>query len=307
MRTASTVAMDTIITIAVDSSPDSAEAVGRALGWFVELERVCSRFDPASELFRLSQRCGAPIPVSRLLFEVVGFALKVTEATDGLFDPTLGADLARRGFDRNYRTGQRLKPSGASAGNRRDVVLDPARQTITLRRPLLLDLGAVVKGLAIDLAARELSACSALAIDAGGDVLVKGQNGRGEPWLVGIAHPRRPGALIASLRLTAGAVCTSGDYERRATDPGRHHLLDPRTRTSANAAISCTVVAASAAVADALSTAAFVAGPKAGVRLLEAQEVDGMLVGPDLRMESTRGFDRWLAAPLPSPGNSGLA
>jgi thiamine biosynthesis lipoprotein len=91
-------------------------------------------------------------------------------------------------------------------------------------------------------------------------------------------------------------VCTSGDYERPArVGGGEHHLLDPRSGQSPRELVSCTVVAPSAIAADALSTAAFVAGPKAGVRLLEEQGVGGLLVGRDLTRHMTAGFEGWLA------------
>ena len=111
--------------------------------------------------------------------------------------------------------------------------LDPHRKTITLLRPLLLDLGAVAKGLAIDMAARELRPFAHFAINAGGDVYVGGRNAQGAPWSVGIRHPRVPGALFDTLRVSDCAVCTSGDYERRCpaeidAAAGGHHILDPQ-------------------------------------------------------------------------------
>src|SRR5919199_272955 len=101
----------------------------------------------------------------------------------------------------------------------RNVRLDPARRTVRLRRPLALDLGAVAKGLAVDLAARELAHCAGYAIDAGGDLYLGGRNAAGEPWRVGLRHPRRGDELLATLSLSDAAVCTSGDYERRSPDP----------------------------------------------------------------------------------------
>ena len=123
----------------------------------------------------------------------------------------------------------------------RDVELDPDRGTITLRRPLTLDLGAVAKGLAVDAAARELAPFQDFAIDAGGDLYLGGLNEQGAPWSVGIRHPRNERELIASLRISNQAVCTSGDYERRAPGGNAHHILDPRTGASAHAVASATV------------------------------------------------------------------
>jgi FAD:protein FMN transferase len=291
----SIVAMDTIVSLEVvdDQAEDEAQ---RALGWFTEVERTCSRFDPNSELFRLSSRVGEPVEVSGLLFEAVRFALEVAELSGGVFDPTIGGAQARRGFDRNYVTGQHVAPpQTAGEATYRDVVLDEQRRTITLRKPLLIDLGAVAKGMAIDLAAQELASFDSFSIDAGGDVYVKGRNEAGQPWRVGIEHPRLAG-LIATLELTESAVCTSGDYVRRRVGAaGEHHLLDPRTGDSPRQAISCTVVAPTAMAADALSTAAFIAGPGEGLRLLEEQGVDGMIVSPALSTSMTPHFERWLA------------
>ena len=163
------------------------------------------------------------------------FALAVAEESGGAFDPTVGAAMETRGFNREYRSGRPVRIASARSGSAtyRDVRLDPERKTITLLRPLLLDLGAVAKGLAIDMAAHELRPFENFAINAGGDIYVGGRNPRGGPWSVGIRHPRVCEALFDSLRVSDCAVCTSGDYERRSAaeteaEAGGHHILDPR-------------------------------------------------------------------------------
>jgi thiamine biosynthesis lipoprotein len=196
-----------------------------------------------------------------------------------------------RGFDREHRTGHVVR-TGLDAGgvSWRDVELNAADRTITLLRPLVLDLGAVAKGLAIDMAARELRALEHYAIDAGGDLYLAGCNPEGDPWSVGIRHPRRDHEIFESFRISNLAVCTSGDYERRsAREPDVHHILDPRTGTSANAAASMTVAAPTAMVADALATAAFVLGPVDGIRFLERQGVDGLAISAELERFATPG------------------
>lgn len=332
----SAVLMDTLVTMQVvgGAAADAAAAVERAFGWFYEVEARCNRFDPLSEVAQLSARVGVPTPVSPLLYSVLDFALGVARASGGAFDPTLGYDLQRRGFDRDYRTGRRvaigigrspqrrrgrerarggtnqeeisatsppsLRASAVNVPERadyRDVRLDPSRQAVTLRRPLLLDLGAVAKGLAIDLAARELLPCGDFAIDAGGDLYLGGRNPAGERWRVGVRHPRRADAALAALGVSGMAICTSGDYERRSPGAGGgHHLLDPHTGESAAGAASVTVVAPTAMLADALATAAFVLGPERGLRFLERQGVAGLIVTPDLALRATSTFaeyQRW--------------
>jgi thiamine biosynthesis lipoprotein len=201
--------------------------------------------------------------------------------------------MEARGFNREYRTGRTVEsplPHDRSVSYR-DVHVDTDRHTVTLDRPLTLDLGGIAKGLAVDAAARELHPFGDFAIDAGGDLYLGGRNPRGQRWSVGIRHPRLEGQLIDSLRVSDNAVCTSGDYERPA--PGGadgHHLLDPRTGVSPDAVASVTVVASSAMLADALGTAAFVLGPAEGLELFERHGVEGLIVTPALERYETPGL-----------------
>jgi thiamine biosynthesis lipoprotein len=295
----SAVFMDTTVTIDVVRPTDAAAAerrVQEAFGWFARVETACSRFDARSELAGLSMQTGVPVPVSPLLFEVLQLALAVAEASDGAFDPTVGAALESAGFDRNYRTGERVASGIAprTGGGHRDVVLDAAARTVTLRRPLVLDLGGIAKGFAIDLAARELRDAPDFAINAGGDVFARGRSPEGTPWRIGIRHPREPGALIDVIEVEDLAVCTSGDYERPRADGAGHHIVDPRDgdAVTTGAVASATVLAPTAALADALGTAAMVLGLERGVAFLEEHGVEGLLVTASLDRRATRGFAR---------------
>lgn len=295
----SAVFMDTLVTVQAASDQPEAPFAARAdaaFAWFQRVEQACSRFDPESELSGLCARVGEPVPVSPLLYEAVHFALEVARLSDGAFDPTVGHALARRGFNRHYITGQTADSPAAPpvAPDYRDVHLNPSAGTITLRKPLLLDLGAVAKGLAIDLAAKELDGFAHAVVEAGGDLHVRGRNADGEPWRVGIRHPRQPDAMIEVLHVAEMAVCTSGDYERRGPTGEGHHLIDPRRGASADAAASVTVIAPTAMVADALATAAFVLGPTRGLRFLDAQGVDGLIYSSALERSATRGLARYI-------------
>lgn len=291
--------MDTpvVIEIAAPEHDDGelAERADRAYGWFAEVERRCSRFDDASELRRLSRRVGEPIGISTLLFNALKISLEVAQLTGGALDPAIGRAMEQSGFDTNYLTGERVSSPGSSeaSGTFRDIVLDCDAQTVTLLRPLSLDLGAVAKGFAIDLAAGELSGLPGFVINAGGDVLAHGVGPDGEPWRIGIRHPRRHAELLTSLRVTNAAVCTSGDYERPQATGDGHHILDPVSGSSARSVVSATVVAPSAVVADALSTAVFVLGPKAGLDLLNREGIDGLIVGADLNVVATARMKRY--------------
>lgn len=293
--------MDTVVSIHVAAAAETSErqreqeaAVERALGWFHHVEDTCSRFDPESELAQLSSQVGAAVPVSALLFEAVQFAVAIAGETGGAFDPTVGGRMEAAGFNRDHRTGRTadalLKPDDDVSF--RDVVLDAQARTITLLRPLMLDLGAVAKGLAIDMAAAELRPFEDFAVDAGGDLYLGGHRADGEPWSIGIRHPRRDGELIDVCRVSNGAICTSGDYERQTADAAGHHILDPRRGDSAAKAVSATVLADTAMLADAVATAVFVLGPVDGIHLLDKLQLDGLIVSPALELFATRGMRR---------------
>ncbi|HVA92191.1 MAG TPA: FAD:protein FMN transferase, partial [Chloroflexota bacterium] len=258
------------------------------------------RFDPDSEVMELCGTVGIPIEVSDLLFGALSLAQEIARLSQGAFDPTVGLTLERAGFNRNYRTGEPIHTMIDS--DRRptyhDVYLDETRQTVTLRRPMVLDLGAVAKGLAIDLAARELAGYAGFAVEAGGDLFVGGRNDQGAPWRIGIKHPLQPTTLIDTLDIRDLAVCTSATYERRVdAGPITHHLLDPRSGGSALGVASVTVIAPTAMLADALSTAAFVLGPEKGIALLDEAGVDGLIITPTLQRKATQHYARHQAIP----------
>jgi FAD:protein FMN transferase len=296
----STAMMGTVVTIELighgeteQHRTERANAAARAANWFQHVEDCCSRFDPCSELCRISERIGSPFMVSTTTLEVVRFALALAEETGGAFDPTVGYVMVERGFDQNYRTNEQVEHVRALPATYRDVELDASNATITLHRPLQLDLGAIAKGFAIDLAARELSPFTDFAVYAGGDLFTSGHNATGNEWSVGIRHPRDDHALIDTVSVSNVAVCTSGDYERRSSHGGgSHHILDPRSGQSASATASVTVIAPLAMVADGLSTAAFVLGPERGLELATRHGAQALIVTPSLERFETPGWPR---------------
>jgi FAD:protein FMN transferase len=298
--TKSIIAMDTRISIQAVSSLSQTrmeEKMNQAFSAFRLVESICSRFDPGSEVMRLMHTVNTPVPISRVLFEAISFAYEVAALTNGIFDPTVGQTMEKNGFNRHYLSGQIVQSNlpESDSVSYLDVVLDPVHQTVLLQKPLILDLGAVAKGLAVDLAAKELQGMDGFAIDAGGDVLVSGVNGQQGPWTVGIRHPLEHDRSICVLRLTNTAVCTSGSYERKSkTDPSIHHLIQPQTHTSPQHLLSATVIAPFAMMADALSTAVFLQNYPQGLETLAAADAEGVFITPGLDVHMTKSMERYL-------------
>jgi thiamine biosynthesis lipoprotein len=119
-----------------------------------------------------------------------------------------------------------------------------------------------------------------------------------EPWLVGVQNPFDPGADLALIAPRDCGVATSSIVRRRWQRGGveRHHLIDPRTGTSAETDLAAvTVVAPTAACADVLAKVALILGHRAGRAFVEARGASCLLVGLDRSVDVSPGFP--LAAP----------
>lgn len=124
-----------------------------------------------------------------------------------------------------------------------------------------LDLGAIAKGFAVDMAARSCYAdhCDAL-LDLGGNLkALRGEHGSRKPWRTGVKNPDGDGfAAVVDLR-EGEALATSATYYRGG------HIYDGRTGTVvSNGVASVTVLCESAMWADGLSTTLFILGPEEG-------------------------------------------
>ena len=169
----------------------------------------------------------------------------------------------------------------------------------SLRAGGRLDPSGLVKGWAVDGAARRLAAAGAenFCINAGGDVVARGRPERDRLWRVGIRNPVELERLAAVLAVEDLAVATSGLYERGA------HILDPHTGRPSAGLLSVTVVGGDLATADAYATAAFAMGAAGPAWTVGLAGYDAMCVTSDQRVLSTPGFARHRHAagdPFPS-------
>ncbi|MBD0423963.1 FAD:protein FMN transferase [Streptomyces sp. TRM S81-3] len=158
-----------------------------------------------------------------------------------------------------------------------------------------LDPTGIVKGWAVERAARRVLAAGALgvSVNGGGDVQLLGAPGGGRPWRVGVSDPLRPGGLAAVVSAAGAdelAVATSGTAERGA------HIVDPRTgRSAVTDLVAVTVVAPRLTWADCWATAAFAMGSREGLRWLESLDgVEALLVTAGDEVRCTGGLAGWL-------------
>jgi thiamine biosynthesis lipoprotein len=280
---------------------EATSAAEAALDEIDRLEDKLSVYRPESEVSRLNQRATLePVPVEENLFQLLSDCARLTQETSGAFDVSIGALIKAWGFYR--RAGrvpsveERVAVSQRVGMNK--IVLDPQKRTAHFLQPELeINLGSIGKGYALDRAAgilRRRGIRSALLHGGHSSVYAIGNfkdSSRG--WPVGIRHPWNPEHRLAVTWLRGQALGTSAATFQHLEHAGRKlgHILDPRTGWPAESLASASVLAPTAAEADALATAFFILGvdkarlycenhPEIGAVLLAAGEsADPVVLG----------------------------
>jgi len=236
--------------------------------------------------------------------ELLRLAQQAYLDTDGAFDAACRPVVELwREAGRRSRLPSEEELAAARAASSWDLIELTDDGAVRFRDTVRIDLGGIAKGYAIDRAIEVLCQASIEGgmVDVGGDLACFGRPVSGESWNVDVRNPFGPGVL-ARLRITGGAVCTSGDYARFVEIEGARysHILDPRTGRPVEAVRSVTVVAPTAVVADVWATALSVLGVQGFRRMprsAEAMIVEGD--AGDRRLRCTPGFRALLMEPAP--------
>ena len=250
-----------------------AEAAVEALDLVDRLEAQLSVYRNDSEVSMVNQLAVQhPVPVEAGLFELFQRCLNLQEATQGAFDITSTPLSKLWGF---YRREGSMPPKEAISSllqgmSAQQIMLDVDLRTIHFScNGLEVNFNGIGKGYALD-------RCRQHLVDRGAqNFLLHGgrsslsawgnRSGREEDrdgWTVALRHPLRPEERVFEIRLCNQGLGTSGAATQSFTYQGRRygHILDPRTGWPASGVLSATVLAADAALADALSTAFYVLG-----------------------------------------------
>ncbi len=303
--------MGTRYSVKVVDVPPDTDVEGLAGEVLATLERInaaMSTYLPESELSRFNTgRSDDWFAVSSETAHVVQAALDLSAATDGAFDPTVGPLVDLWGFGPTLTAGALPDDAAIAAAQARvgwrhlSVRLDPPALRKALP-DLAVDLSAIAKGYAVDEVAALLEGAGVVdyLVDVGGELRVRGHNANDRPWGVAIEQPRPGGRAVQRVvRLSSGAVATSGDYRNYYEIDGRRysHEIDPATgRPVRHALASVTVLAATAMNADALATAYMVLGPEATLQRADRDGVAALLLvrdGDGFREVESAHFGAW--------------
>jgi FAD:protein FMN transferase len=240
-----------------------------------DLNRQISTYLPDSDISRFNRAESTnAFPVSAEFADLVRASLAICAETEGAFDPTVGPLIELWGFGAagprtNAPGPAEIEAARALSGWRHLRVTD-GNELVKAVPGLQINLSAIACGWAVDRVSERLLAAGFTNhyVNLSGEVRCVGLNFRGEPWKLGIPEPARSrteeGALLRTVPLADRGMATSGDYHNyfEAAD-GTHysHVIDPVSgRPVTNDLASATILAPTAAEADALATAAIVWG-----------------------------------------------
>ena len=274
----------------------SLQAVGAspsvAAGVQAELDRVVaqmSQWEPDSDLSRFNRaEAGVWRELPAEFAHVVDAALMIARASDGAFDPCLGALTERWGFG---ASGPADRLPAAADDDERRIEFDPHTSRIQRSAGAILDLSGIAKGYGVDLAAEWLLAQGVrhFLLDVGGELRGEGIRPDGQPWWVDVEMP--PTSSVAPYRIALHdlSAATSGNYRRGFAVDGQHysHSFDPRTgRPIVHTVSSVTVLHRSCMMADGWATALTVLGPAAAIALADAQQLAACVIAGDREYSS---------------------
>ncbi len=216
------------------------------------LEKIFSLFIPGSAIRELNEK-GKLINPSVELVEVIHEAQKLSELSDGAFDITLQPVWKYLFYL------QSKKPDPQKLENLKQLVdyknIKVSNNLILFSKPgMEITLNGIAQGYITDKVTALLRAngMKQVLVELG-ETYALGKNQNDNPWRIGIKHPEKK-KLFKILNLENQALATSGGYGTRFNNDQTHHLINPKTGTSANYFKSVSVVANKATHADGLST-----------------------------------------------------
>lgn len=306
-------AMGTVVSMTVYTT-GSQEILDELFDGVKELEQdTLSRRIPTSEIGRANAMSGQEeIALSELCGKTIETCLQIAEDADGAFQPALGNLITLWNIDEQAQgpSSAAVIPTEAEIAEAlehcdyHDIKLNREQDIyrLSLENDVQIDLGAVGKGLALDVL-RELlekSKVSGATVSVGGSVLVYGEKPDEIPWKVGIVNPLAPGESLGILTVPAGqCVSTSGDYERYIEADGKryHHILDSSTGYPAESGVrSVTILCENGMISDALSTACFVLGTEEGLKLAAKYNAEVLFVTESGEMVMSDGMKGYFTA-----------
>ena len=276
----------------------------------IRLHQIFNTFDAfegVNNLHTVNEMAGIePVEVDPLVIDLINRSLEAYEWSNGAVNIALGPVIelwhnARYGDDFVLPTTEELEYANQFT-NIHDIVIDEDNNTLFLpHKGMALDVGALAKGMTVELATQAAvdAGFDHFLISAGGDIQMVGSNLNNDAgtWASGITNPEDPNgnSFIDIIRVPAGSVVTSGDYQRFFYVDGvrYHHIIDPVTLFPATHYRSLTIIHDSATMADTLATALFILPLEEAKEIAHKMGAEALWVLTDGTLAFTDGYPRF--------------
>ncbi len=279
---------------------ENADAAYYTLERYHRLFDIYHEYEGMNNLCTINSRAGEEVEVDEDLLEFLLYCREMYEVTDGEMDVMMGSVLSlwheARYSDVPYVPSDEALTEASRYTGFDYLLIDEEKSSVTLLSDKAsIDVGAVGKGYATEKAAEVLEARGAesYVLNIGGNIRIIGTKRDGSGWRTGIKDPKDPDSSFAVvLNLSDTSCVTSGSYERYFTLDGvkYSHIIDRDTLYPASYYDSVTVVTASSALADTLSTALFTMPYEEAYELASSLSVDAVWIFPDGSVKYTEGI-----------------
>jgi thiamine biosynthesis lipoprotein len=276
-----------------------------------ELENRFSHYQPDSELSRFNQHAATNwFPVSTELATLVQLAGDISQLSGGAFDITVAPAVNAWGFGPQNPMEIDPQPPDDAAVLRAKQTIGYQQLAVQITPPALkkttpaltLDMSAIAKGYAVDQLAYLLEAAGFenFLVEIGGELRTAGTRPDGQNWRIAIEPPDLQRGIEFIVQPENNAVATSGDYRNYFEHHGIRysHAINPANGRPVNDQLaSVSVIAPSAAQADALATALMVMGTKSGMDLATRQNIAALFIerdGTQLKAQYSDAFTTYL-------------
>jgi len=296
-RTEMIMGTNVTITVVAPTAEEGERAVDAAMLEIRRLDAMMSLYKDTSEITKVNLAAGkGPVKVSPEMIEVVKHAVTISELSGGVFDVTIGPLVVL--WQMRLKEGK-VPTDEEIAGvrplvNYRNIVMDKKASTLFLKKKgMILDLGGM-KGYIADRVADLMKrrGINNALIALAGDIWALGRREDGNPWRIGVQHPREKDKTLTVLELSDKYVCTSGDYERFVIRGKQryHHIINPRTGRPSTGVISVTLMGKQGAFIDPLAKIPFILGPEEGMKIVKRLGAEAIIVDDQGKVTSTEGI-----------------
>jgi thiamine biosynthesis lipoprotein len=247
-----------------------------------KFEKQFSRFIPNSELSHFNKAAGQRIAISKEFYSILIAAKKISEETNGLFNPFILPSLQKAGYTKSFAKGYELDTHADYSGRQLAEInnLEITNDWANIPYGTAIDLGGCGKGYLADQLANFANKKWIIGFwfSIGGDIVGSGLDCTNNPWVINIVNA--DGADTHKAFTSTGerfAAATSSTAVRKGAK--WHHIIDPRTKKPANSDIDfVSVYSSSGLQADALASCAIILGSQVCIPFLKKRGIEAAYI-----------------------------